>query len=35
MHPDNYLKELENLSIELEKKIEKVGFLQRKILGKY
>jgi len=33
MHPDSYyLKELENLSIELEKKIEKVGFLQRKIL---
>ena len=33
MHPDaDYLKELENLTIELEKKIERVSILLKKIL---
>lgn len=36
MHPDaDYLKELENLSIELEKKIERVSILLKKILEDY
>ena len=36
MHPDaDYLKELENLSIDLEKKIERVSILLKKILEDY